>query len=103
MTSAISPALALEYLATLWVDLRAGAVLDAAGETLAGDPGLARRAAGLLLGAEPGQTVSAEDSAGVLYAQRSEAHSIAVLVNPEALQAVVVCDLAEVLADLDGC
>jgi hypothetical protein len=102
MTAAISPALALDYLATLWVDLRAAAVLDGAGFMLAGDAAIAGPAGTLVAAAQAGQALRADHDGGVLYAVRSDRHALAVVVSREALEAVIVCDLQAVLADLDG-
>lgn len=103
MTTGLTPAVALAYLGSLWVDLRGAAVLDAAGACLAGDTVVAERAAVLLTTAAPGRAQRSQSPGGVLYAARSKAHGVAVLVGPEALEAVVVCDLLAVLDDLDGC
>lgn len=102
MTSAMTPELAHDYLATLWVDLRGVAVLDGTGTRVAGDPALATRAAALLAGAPAGQAVRVTDGDDVIYAVRSDANAIAASVGPEALEAVVICDLLAVLADLGG-
>ena len=102
MTSAMTPELAQDYLATLWVDLRGVAVLDGTGARLAGDEALATRAAALMAGVPAGEARRASDSASVIYAVRSGSHAIAVSVGSEALEAVVIGDLLAVLADLDA-
>ena len=66
--SALTPAGALGWLASLSVDIRAAAVLDAAGAVLAGDPALAQ----------------AQEGSDLMVA-RSERHAIVVRAGPQAL------------------
>ena len=82
--SALTPAGALGWLATLSIDVRAAAVLDAAGTVLAGDPALA--------GAGEGPDV---------MVARSERHAIAVRTGPRALERLLRADLQAALAGLE--
>jgi hypothetical protein len=82
--SALTPAGALGWLATLSVDVRAAAVLDAAGSVLAGDPALA--------GASEGPDV---------MVARSGYHAIVVRTGPRALERLMRADLRAALAGLE--
>ena len=82
--SALTPAGALGWLASLSVDVRAAAVLDASGAVLAGDPALAR----------------AGEGADVMVA-RSERHAIVVRTGPRALKRLLQADLRTALSGLD--
>ena len=82
--SALTPAGALGWLATLSIDVRAAAVLDAAGTVLAGDPALA--------GAGEGPDV---------MVARSERHAIVVRTAPRALERLLRADLQAALAGLE--
>jgi hypothetical protein len=81
---ALTPAGALGWLASLSVDVRAAAVLDAAGAVLAGDPALAQ----------------AGDGSDLMVA-RSERHAIVVRTGPQALKHLLRADLQAALAGLD--
>jgi hypothetical protein len=67
--AAISPDLALAYVRELSTDVRAGVVLSAGGELLAGDPALAAPARALLACAE-GPDVAVRTGRGVVVAAR---------------------------------
>jgi hypothetical protein len=82
--SALTPAGALGWLATLSIDVRAAAVLDAAGTVLAGDPALA--------GAGEGPDV---------MVARSERHAIVVRTGPRAFERLLRADLQVALAGLE--
>jgi hypothetical protein len=82
--SALTPAGALGWLATLSIDVRAAAVLDAAGTVLAGDPALAG------VGEGPDVMVA-----------RSERHAIVVRTGPRALERLLRADLQAALAGLE--
>jgi hypothetical protein len=81
---ALTPAGALGWLASLSVDLRAAAVLDAAGAVLAGDPALAQAGEG-----------------SDLMVARSERHAIVVRTGPRALKHLLRADLQAALEGLD--
>jgi hypothetical protein len=89
-TVALSPAGALAWLASLSIDLRGAAVLDAAGAVLAGDAAVGARAAEAFAAA--GAATSAVHR-GDLMAVRAGGHAVAVTVGPLALERVVRCDL----------
>jgi hypothetical protein len=97
-SSALSPEAALAWVGSLSIDLRALAVLDAAGAVLAGDAGLGQRAAAALAAAPEAREV--ED--GGLMAVRSARHAVAAAVGPLALRRVTRCDLAAAAGALDG-
>ena len=82
--SALTPAGALGWLGSLSIDVRAAAVLDAAGTVLAGDGALAR----------------AGDGPDVIVA-RSEHHAIVVRTGPRALKRLLEADLQAALAALE--
>ena len=82
--SALTPAGALGWLASLSIDVRAAAVLDAAGAVLAGDPALA-------------QAVEGSD----LMVARSERHAIVVRTGPRPLKRLLQADLRTALEGLE--
>jgi len=86
MTTPLTPALALAYLRELSVDVRAAAVLDAAGSVLAGD-------------AEAAAAAENGDDR-VLVARGPNGLAIAVLTGSRALLPLLEHDLAAVAADL---
>jgi hypothetical protein len=82
--AALTPAGALGWLGSLSVDVRAAAVLDAAGTVLAGDPAVAQ----------------AQEGADVIVA-RSERHAIVVRTGPRPLKRLMEADLRAALAALE--
>jgi hypothetical protein len=102
MTAPLTPALALAYLGELSVDVRAAVVLDAAGEPLAGDVGLAARARELSAPAsgadapDPGVRRSVAADGTLLVARAPDGGAIAVLAGPCALLSLLGHDLANV-------
>jgi hypothetical protein len=82
--SALTPAGALGWLGSLSIDVRAAAVLDAAGTVLAGDDALAR----------------AGEGPDVITA-RSEHHAIVVRTGPRPLRQLLEADLRAALAALE--
>jgi hypothetical protein len=82
--AALTPSGALGWLASLSIDVRAAAVLDADGAVLAGDPALAG-------GAEGGDVIVA----------RSEAHAIVVRTGPRPLKRLLLADLRTALDGLE--
>jgi hypothetical protein len=82
--AALTPAGALGWLASLSVDVRAAAVLDAGGAVLAGDPALAGE----------------QEGADVIVA-RSERHAIVVRIGPRALKRLLRADLRAALEALE--
>ena len=99
MTSpALSPTGALAWLASLSVDLRGTAVLDAAGAVLAGDAGVGRRAAAALAARPEAEEVRDDD----LLVVRRSAHAVAAALGPRSLVRVARLDLAAAADALDG-
>ena len=82
--AALTPDGALGWLASLSIDVRSAAVLDADGAVLAGDPGLA--------GAAEGDDV---------IVARSEAHAIVVRTGPRPLKRLLQADLRTALDGLE--
>jgi hypothetical protein len=95
---ALSPDTAIAWVGSLSIDLRAVAVLDAAGVVLAGDPSLGRRAAGALA-ATPG---AGDVQDGDMLAVRSRRHAVAASIGPHALRRVTRGDLAAAAEALEG-
>jgi hypothetical protein len=83
--SSLTPEAALGWLRSMSVDIRAAAVLDAAGGVLAGDPGLA--------GAPRGRHV---------LVARSERHAVVVRHGRRALAGLLRADMEAALAALEG-
>lgn len=81
--AALTPAGALGWLASLSVDVRAAAVLDAEGAVLAGDPALA-----------------AEREGGDVMVARSERHAIVVRTGPRPMKRLLRADLKAALEAL---
>src|SRR3954447_1065847 len=102
MTAALTPAQALDYLRTLSADIREAAVLDAAGELLAGPAALAAPSRALLAAAPEAADLEVATVQGSVYAARSDAHAVVVVCGRFALPALVRFDLRMVLGDLAG-
>ncbi len=98
---ALTPELALEYLAELSTDIRAAVVLGAGGEHLAGPGALAAPARQLLAAAE-GALVEVDTPRGTVVAAADNVHALAVVVGRHALPALVRYDVRRVLGDLAG-
>jgi CTP:molybdopterin cytidylyltransferase MocA len=97
----LSPDLALAYLGELSTDIRAGVVLSAAGERLAGSEALAGSARDLLA-ASDAPLIEVETARGTVVAARSATHALAVVAGRQALPALVRFDVRRTVADLDG-
>jgi hypothetical protein len=82
---ALTPEVALAWLRSLSVDVRAAAVLDAGGALVAGDSALA----------------GAVEAPGLLV-ERSERRAIAVRTGPQALERLLRADLRTALEALEG-
>jgi hypothetical protein len=91
MTAALTPELALAYIRELSADYLGGAVLDAHGRRLAGDPALAADVHG------EGATAR-----GRVFAARSATHAIVVVTTPRALPGPTRRDVRTALAALTG-
>jgi hypothetical protein len=98
MTTALTPALALDYVRELSADVIGGVVLDADGNLLAGPEALAGPARDLLAsGGSEGRT-----KAGAVFAAHSDRHAIVVVTGRFALARVTRHDLRTALAALGG-
>jgi hypothetical protein len=102
MPPALTPALALEYVHELSADVRAGLVLDAAGEVLAGPPRLADLGRALLAAGGDAAEVEAATADGVVCAVRTTHHAAVAICGRFAIPGVVRQDLRAALAALEG-
>ena len=102
MPPALTPARALEYLRELSADVRAGAVLDAGGELLAGAEELGEPARELLAAAGDARDVHVTTEEGAVFAARDDRHAIVLACGRLALPSLARYDLRMVLADLSG-
>jgi hypothetical protein len=102
MPPALTPALAIEYVHELSADVRAGVVLDAAGELLAGPAALADPARALLSAAGDAGELEAANLDGVVCAVRTDAHAAVAICGRFAIPGVVRQDLRAALAGLEG-
>jgi hypothetical protein len=102
MTSgaALTPALAVDYLRELSADIRAVAVLSAAGEPLAGPPELAEPARALLQAAPDAAEIEVATGGGAVHAARSDEHAVVAVCGRFALPALIRYDLKVVLGEL---
>ena len=98
MTTALTPALALDYVRELSADIVAGVVLDARGERLAGDERLAEASRAL----PDAALIHGETEHGQVFAARDDTHSIVVVTGPFALARVTRHDLLTALSALGG-
>ena len=113
---ALTPALALDYLAELSTDIRAGVLLDAAGEMAAAWEGDEERGARVrelvaeLLervdaeadGGEPPVQVEVSTGSGEVFVVRGAGWTLAVVTGRFALASLMFYDLRKVLEDLEG-
>ena len=97
MTAVLTPALALAYLREISLDVRTAVVLDAAGEPLAGDAGLAVRARALLASDAAG---AAEGGGDVLVARAPDGGAIAAIAGDLSIRPLLQHDLRAVAAAL---
>jgi hypothetical protein len=102
MPPALTPALALEYVHELSADVRAGLVLDAAGELLAGPDALADPARALLSAGGDAGELEAATADGVVCAVRTNAHAAVAICSRFAIPGVVRQDLRAALAALEA-
>lgn len=100
--AALTPALALDYVRELSADVRAGVVLGAAGELLAGPERLAGPARALLEAGGDAAELEAGTAEGVVCAVRSPSHAAVVVCGRFAIAGVVREDLRTALAALEG-
>jgi hypothetical protein len=102
MTTALTPALALDYLRELSADVIAGVVLDAGGTLLAGRASLADAARARLAAAPNDSEIEGTTEDGRAFAARSSAHAIVVATGPFALPRLARHDLRTALSALGG-
>jgi len=102
MPPALTPALALEYVHELSADVRAGVILDAAGEVLAGPAELGGPARALLTAGGDAGEVEAATADGVVCAVRTSGHAAVAICGRFAIAGVVRQDLRAALAALEG-
>jgi hypothetical protein len=99
MPPALTPALAVAYVRELSADVRAVAVLDAAGAVLAGEEAVARAAAPLLAA---GAELEHVTDRGVVCVARDDRHALVAACGRFALPGVVRSDLRAALGGLRG-
>jgi hypothetical protein len=105
VTSAgLSPDLALAYVRELSADVRAGVVLSAAGERLAGDEALGAPARALLAAADAGAPdIAVRTASGVVIAARAQGGAaIVVACGPHAIEAVTALDARTAIDAMDS-
>jgi hypothetical protein len=101
--TAFTPELAADYLRELSADIRAVAVLTAAGEPLAGSAEVAHAARELLTAApEAAEIEVTVAGGGVVHAARSDEHAVVAVCGRYALGSLIRYDLKIVLAELAG-
>jgi hypothetical protein len=101
MASGFTPDLALDYLAELSTDIRAGVVLGNDGELLAGEEEVAASARDLLA-ATTAAEIEVQTERGAVFAIRDDRVSIIVVARRSALSSLVMHDLRMALNDLDA-
>jgi len=102
MPPALTPVLALEYMRELSADVRAGMVLDAAGDLLAGPPPLADLGRALREAGGDAGELEAATADGVVCAVRTGGHAAVAVCGRFAIPGVVRQDLRAALAALEG-
>jgi hypothetical protein len=101
-TPSLTAPLAADYLRELSADIRAVAVLTAAGEPLAGAPELAAAARDLLAAAPEAAEIEVELAGGTAFAARDDRHALVAACGRFALPALIRYDLKVVLGELAG-
>jgi hypothetical protein len=102
MTTALTPALALDYIRELSADVIDGVVLDSGGSLLAGPDRLVDAAQALLAVAPDASEIEGATEHGKVFAARSSTHAIVVATGPFALPRVARHDLRTALSALGG-
>lgn len=97
---ALSPAIAVGYLAQLSADVRAVLVLDAKGGVMAGSHDLAGAARDLFQSAGDAREIEVRIPDGVVFGARSDTHAVVVVCGSFALSGLQRHDLRTVLGDL---
>ena len=101
-TPTLTASLAADYLRELSADIRAVAVLTAAGEPLAGAPELVAAARELLAAAPEAAEIEVELPGGAAFAARDDRHALVAACGRFALPSLIRYDLKVVLAELAG-
>jgi hypothetical protein len=102
MTAALTPSLALDFLAALSADIRAAVVLDHDGALRAGPDHLAAPARALLAAAPDANQLEGATPGGAAYAARDSRHAIVVVTGRFALPRLTRHDLRTALSALGG-
>ena len=102
MPPALTPALALDFVHELSADVRAGVILGAGGEQLAGPPALGDAARALLAAAGDAAEAESGGADGVVCLVRSDTRAAVAVCGRFAIPGVVRADLRAALAALDG-
>jgi hypothetical protein len=102
MTAALTPSLALDFLAALSADIRAAVVLDHDGTLRAGPDHLAAPARALLATAAHAHQLEGATPGGAAYAARDSRHAIVVVTGRFALPRLTRHDLRTALSALGG-
>jgi hypothetical protein len=102
MPSALTPALALDYLRELSADIEAGVILGTDGTLLAGADELAEPARDLLAAAGEATDVHVTTAEGAVFLARDECHAIVIATGRFVLPSLARYDLRVVLSDLAG-
>jgi hypothetical protein len=102
MTAALTPSLALDFLAALSADIRAAVVLDHDGTLRAGKESLAAPARALLATSPDAHQLEGTTPAGAAYAARDSRHAIVVVTGRFALPRLTRHDLRTALSALGG-
>src|SRR4051794_18429291 len=100
--AALTPELAVDYLRELSADVRAVAVLTAAGEPLAGADELTQAAQQLLEAAPHAAEIEVASAGGAIHAARSAEHAVVAVCGRFALPALIRYDLKVVLGELSA-
>ena len=100
MTTALTPALALDYVRELSADVIAGVVLDARGALLAGPQALAAPARALLAVDATATELHGESADGAAFAARDASHAIVIATGRFPLPSVTRRDLRTALTAL---
>jgi hypothetical protein len=102
MTAALTPPLALDFLAALSADIRAVVILDHEGALRAGPESLAAPARELLAAAPDAHQLEGATPDGAAYAARDSKHAIVVVTGRLALPRLTRHDLRAALSALGG-
>jgi hypothetical protein len=102
MTAALTPSLALDFLAALSADIRAAVILDHEGALRTGPAFLAAPARALLAIAPDARQLEGTTPGGAAYAARDSRHAIVVVTGRFALPRLTRHDLRTALSALGG-